>query len=71
MLKPSALREKCKRKGISKKLLERIPPYEINMRAINNQIKENKDKRAEMLSVFGVPTKQGNRHTSNHTMIAD
>ena len=68
MMKPSDMRDNFKKRGMSKKLLERIPLYEVSMRAINEELQKNKKKRKEMLSVFGLPDKsrKRNRHQDNH-----
>lgn len=61
--------EKCKKQGLSKKILDKIPPYEVSIRAINSELKDIREKREEMLEVFNVPTKRNNRHGSNTQLI--
>ena len=48
----STLRDKCEKRGFPKKMIEKINPTEISMRAIKSAIKQNRAIRNDMKNTF-------------------
>ena len=51
----STLRDTCVRRGMPKRLIEKIAPTEISMNVINKQLRRNKGLRNDMTKTFDVP----------------